>query len=94
MTDTPAPAAPGGSGSKQMSAKEGIRLFGERAIAAIFKEYKQLVNLEVFQAVDPNTLTYKQKIHALNTINTIKLKRCGKVKGQTVGETGENKEDM
>jgi len=26
----------------QMNAKKGIRLFGERAIAAIYKEYQQL----------------------------------------------------
>ena len=30
----------GGTGSKQMSAKRGIKLFGERAVAAIYKEHK------------------------------------------------------
>ena len=31
----------------QMSAKQGIKLYGEKAIAAIFKEYEQLDDLIV-----------------------------------------------
>ena len=46
----------GGTGRKQMSAKRGIKLFGERAVAAIYKKYKQLNDLEVFEGVDFDTL--------------------------------------
>ena len=77
---------PGGSGSKQMSAKRGIKLFGQAAIDALYKEYKQFFDLDVFEGIDPNTLTEEQKQRALDTINTIKQKRCGKVKGRTVGD--------
>ena len=76
----------GGTGSKQMSAKRGIKLFGERAVAAIYKEYKQLNDLEVFKGVDPDTLTFEVKKAALNIINTIKEKRTGKIKGRSVAD--------
>ena len=62
----------GGTGSKQMSTKRGIKLFGECAVAAIYKEYKQLNDLKVFKGVDPDTLELEVKKKALNVINTIK----------------------
>ncbi len=46
----------GGTRSKQMSAKREIKLFGERAVAVIYKDYKELNYLEVFERVDPDTL--------------------------------------
>ena len=46
----------GSTGSKQMSAKQGITLFGERAVVAIYKDYKQLNNLEVVKGVNPDEL--------------------------------------
>ena len=45
----------------QMNARRGIRLYGERAIAAMFKEYKQLDDLEVLARIDPDSLTEEQK---------------------------------
>ena len=38
----------------QMTAKRGIKLYGEKAIAAIFKEYKQLKDLEVLGRICPD----------------------------------------
>ena len=45
----------------QMTAAKGIKLFGETAVAAIFKEYKQLHDLEVMGRIDPDTLTPAMK---------------------------------
>ena len=66
----------------QMTADKGIKKFGERAVAAIFKEYKQMQDLKVLGGVDVDKLTYKDKKKALRAVNLIKLKRCGKVKGR------------
>ena len=60
----------GETGSKQMSAKRGIKLFKEREVAEIYKEYKQLNDLEVLKGIDPNTLKLVVKKKALNVINT------------------------
>ena len=67
----------------QMSATRGIKLYGEKAIAAMFKEYKQLDDLEVLGRINPDNLTLEQKRKALRAVNLIKIKRCGKVKGRT-----------
>jgi len=67
---------------EQMSMKKGIKKFGEDAIQAVLAEYAQLDNKEVFEGIDPDTLTLEQKKEALELITLIKLKRCGKVKGR------------
>ena len=70
----------------QIGANKGIKLLGEKAVAAIFKEYKQLDDLKVLGVLDPESLTVEQKRKALRAINLIKLKRCGKVKGRTCAD--------
>jgi hypothetical protein len=45
----------------QMSAAKGIKLFGKRAVAAIFKEYNQLNDMTVFGKVNPDTLSPEQR---------------------------------
>ena len=65
----------------QMSAREGIKRFGDNAIEALSKEYSQLDNLRVFAPADALQLTMEQKEAALNAIDLIKHKRCGCVKG-------------
>ena len=52
----------------------------------MFKEYKQLDNMEVLGKVDPTTLTQEDKRKALRAINLIKEKRCGKIKGRTCAD--------
>lgn len=66
----------------QMTADKGIKEFGEVAVAAIFKEYKQMQELNVLGSLDPDKLTPEEKCSALRAVNLIKLKRCGKVKGR------------
>ncbi len=82
----------------QMSAKEGIKQFGERAIAAIFEEYKQLnegavpgKNIPVVGPQDPSLLTDEEKRRALEAVNLIKEKRSGKIKGRTCANGSKQK---
>jgi hypothetical protein len=72
----------------QMNAKKGIKRFGERAIAAMFKEYKQMdegpmPGKPVFGVCDSTKLSWEEKRQALEAVNLIKEKRCGKIKGRT-----------
>jgi hypothetical protein len=67
----------------QMSAKKGIRTYGERAVAAMLKEYKQLHDMAVFGPQPHNSLTNQEKSRALRAVNLITKKRCGKIKGRT-----------
>ena len=70
----------------QMTASKGIKLYGAKAVAAMFKEYKQLDDLEVLGRINPDLLTFEQKRTALRAVNLIKIKRCGKVKGRTCAD--------
>ncbi len=70
----------------QMTAKQGIKLFGEKAIAAMLKEYKQLASLKVFGRAPAEMLTPENMKNALRAINLIKEKRCGKIKGRTCAD--------
>ena len=67
----------------QMHASKGIKMFREKAVAAILKEYKQLNDMCVLGRIDYDSLTEEQKRLALNAVNLIKEKRNGKVKGRT-----------
>jgi hypothetical protein len=66
----------------QMSASVGIRKHGQAAVDALFKEFAQLDNKEVFEPVQAHSLTKPQKASALRAINLIKEKRSGKLKGR------------
>ena len=55
-------------------------------VAAMFKEYKQLVNMEVFGCINPDTLTIEQNARALHAINLIKEKLSGRIKGRTCAD--------
>jgi len=49
----------------QMTAKAGIRLYGEEAVQALMQEFAQLEDLGVFHAKSANELTREQKGDAL-----------------------------
>ena len=70
----------------QMTANKGMKLLGEIAVASMFKEYKQLDDLEVLGILNPDMLTHEQKRDALRAINLIKIKRDGNVKGRTCAD--------
>ena len=72
----------------QMSANEGFKRFGERAVAAMIKELKQLNDgampgKPAVGPIDPDTLTSDEKMKALEAVNLIKEKRNGNIKGRT-----------
>ena len=66
----------------KISAKKEIKVFRERAIADVFKEFKKLHegstpgNLVVV-SINPDDLTYEEKRRALEEENMIKGKRNG-----------------
>ena len=47
----------------QMTAKAAIKKHGRAAEEALMKEFAQLENLEVYEAVDPTELTKKNSPH-------------------------------
>ena len=72
----------------QISASRGIKLFGKKAVTAIFKELKQLNDgvlpgNQVIVPIDIESLTEEDKRKSLEAVNLIKVKRCGKIKGRT-----------
>jgi len=70
----------------QMHASKGIELFKERAVAGLFKEYKQLNDMAVVGKASYEQLTDEDKKRALRAINLIKEKRDGKIKGRTCAD--------
>ncbi|KAI2510045.1 Reverse transcriptase (RNA-dependent DNA polymerase) [Fragilaria crotonensis] len=70
----------------QMTAQAGIKKHGKAAEAALMNEFAQLEELEVYESVDPNSLTWEQRKAALKAINLIKEKRDGTLKGRTVAD--------
>ena len=82
----------------QMPAKAGIKRLRDRAIAAILSEYKQLnmgvmPDKPVFGCINPNDISPGEKKRALEAVNLIKKKRCGKIKDLLV-LMGVNRRDI
>lgn len=78
----------------QMTATKGIKLFGDMVILAIYKEYKQFMDLNVLGALDLDQLTNHQKRAALRAINIIKLKQNGKIKARTCTDGGSTQREF
>jgi hypothetical protein len=70
----------------QMSFKEGLKRYGKEAEAALMKEFAQLEDLNVYEAVNARLLSKEQRRGALRAINLIKEKRTGQIKGRTVAD--------
>ena len=71
-----------------MSAKAGIKKFGETEIAAVIKEFNQLDKRAVpgnpvVIPIDTRNLTAEEKYKVLPSVNPIKEKRNGDIKGRT-----------
>ena len=67
--------------TEQMSAKKGLRQFGNAGAQAIMSELEQLVYRKVMDGRSANDLTTGQKKAALKYLMFLKQKRCGKIKG-------------
>ena len=68
--------------TEQMSAKKGLKKFGEAGADAIKKELEQLVYRKVMQGRSAGQLTTAQKKAALRYLMFLKQKRCGRIKGR------------
>ena len=77
----------------QMTAKAGIKKHGQVAINALYQEFLQLHDLDVFEGQHASALTTAEKRAALRAISVIKEKRCGKIKGRTVAD-GRNQKGL
>ena len=82
----------------QMSAKKGIKLFGETAVAAIVKEFTQLdqggttmPGKQVVQPIRVNDMVGNERKMALEAVNLIDNKRSGKIKGRTCADESKQK---
>ena len=72
----------------QMFVQKGMKLFGEKAVAAMFKELKQLSDgvvpgKPVVEPIPFEHLNDEDKREALEAVNLIAQKRCGRIKGRT-----------
>jgi hypothetical protein len=76
----------------QMSAREGLRRFGDKAADALISEWKQLDEKKVFHGVHFKDTSYEQRSKALRLVQLIKQKRCGKIKGRTCADGRKQKE--
>jgi hypothetical protein len=70
----------------QMTAKAGLKKYGQAAVVAMVQEFGQFEDLKVYEPVDPATLTKVEKKGALRAINLIKEKRDGRLRGRTVAD--------
>ena len=73
----------------QMSVKRGIKLFKERAVAAMIKELTQLDKgaidrKPVVISIDPKLLTPEKRKLVLKAVHLIKEKRDGKIREKLV----------
>eukprot|EP00980_Cylindrotheca_fusiformis_P027179 scaffold19280_cov154-Cylindrotheca_fusiformis.AAC.1 len=68
----------------QMSAKKGIKEFGDRAVEAIIKEFDQLDKKKAFKPRKFQSLSVKERRDALRSITLVSEKRSGRIKGRTV----------
>ena len=66
----------------QMPMKKGIKLFGNKGVAAVKVEIQQLHDRGVLRAVHKTDLSWNEVQQALGYLMFLKRKRCGKIKGQ------------
>ena len=66
--------------TEQMSAKAGLKEFGEQGVASIMKELEQLLYRKVIVGHKASSLSSSQCKVALQYLMFLKEKRCGKVK--------------
>lgn len=71
----------------QMSARQGFKEVGEKTVAVMLKECKQLNDgpmpgKPVAGPVDIDKVPWEVRKKTMEAVNLIKIKRCGKTKGR------------
>ena len=69
---------------QQYILQKGLKLFGEKGVAAIKKEIDQLVNRECFGPISVKDLTQSKRRKAMEALAFLTEKRDGKIKGRMV----------
>ena len=67
-------------------------MFGKKTFKALLKEYEELNDLQVFEPLKADDLSYDHKRNALNAIELIKQKQCGKIKRRNVADCRRQRE--
>lgn len=70
----------------QMSAKAALKKHGKYAEAALMKEFAQLEDQDVYEAIHASSLTKEQRKAVIRALNLIQEKRDGSLKGRTVAD--------
>ena len=68
--------------TEQMSAKKGLKVFGDKGADAIMDELRQLLYRKVMEGRRHDKLTKEDKKKALQYLMFLKQKRSGKIKGR------------
>ena len=69
--------------NQEMSARTGYKRFGNVAKETTQKECRQLIEKDIFTPVQASTITPEERKQSLRTVNLIKEKRDGTIKGRT-----------
>ena len=80
----------------QMSAKAGIKKFGQKAVADMVKQYEHrgketMEGKPVVTPIDPDTLSYEDNMKSLEAVNLIKQKRNGIIQGRKCADGSKQK---
>jgi hypothetical protein len=70
----------------QMSARAGLKQFGQKGATAIMQELGQLIVMDIIKGCFANQLTKQQKQKALRYLMFLKEKRCGRIKERGCAE--------
>ena len=62
----------------QIPEKKGIKLFKERTVVSIVKEYTQLDGMHVVGPENPDVISLKQNKESVRALKLIKGKQCSK----------------
>ena len=68
--------------AQHFSVRAGLKRFGDRRDKAVSKELTQLHNMYTYDTFDPNKLTKKQRMGALNYLMLLIEKHNGAVKSR------------
>ena len=68
----------------QMSAKRGLKVFGERGALAVMKELDQIIQRKVMRGRRAGELSRQEKENALKYLMFLKEKRCGRLRAEVV----------
>lgn len=70
----------------QLSLKQGLQTWKEKAVDAVKKEMQQMHDKQVYEPVNQATMTRQEKLELLRYIIFLKKKRCGRIKARVCAD--------